>query len=156
MTEKPRRAPTLYGITAFKLGKGIFFLLLGLGIYTLSDNNLPEEFRNLVRWFKLDPGHVFFEHILTRLSRITEKNMLWAASGTVAYASLALIEGVGLLLRFSWAAYLAIAEGAFFIPIEINELLHEVTPGMFSILVINIVIVIYLWMNRERLFRHHH
>ena len=90
-----------------------------------------------------------------RLSRVTEKNMLWVAGGTMAYASLALVEGIGLLLRFRWAAFLTIAEGAFFIPIEINELAHELTIGLMIILAINILIVIYLWMNRERLFKHH-
>lgn len=150
-----RRAPTLYGIAIFKLGKGIFFLLLALGIYTLSDNNLPNEFRAFIQWFKLDPGHEFFQRVMLRLSRITEKNMLWVAGGTLAYATIALLEGIGLLLRFRWAAFLTIAEGAFFIPIELNELSHEITFGLLAILAINILIVVYLWMNRERLFKHH-
>ncbi|MSU63242.1 MAG: hypothetical protein EXS31_12740 [Pedosphaera sp.] len=65
--DKPRRrAPTLYGIAAFKLGKGFLFLLLALGIYTLSDNNLPNEFRALIQWFKLDPGHDFFQRLILR------------------------------------------------------------------------------------------
>ncbi len=126
-----------------------------MGIYTLSDNNLPNEFRALIQWFKLDPGHDFFQRLSLRLSRVTEKNMLWVAGGTITYASLALVEGTGLLLRFRWAAFLAIAEGAFFIPIEIKELAHELTIGLLLILAINVLIVIYLWLNRERLFKHH-
>ena len=155
MEESRRRAPTLYGIAAFKLGKGLFFLLLALSFYTLSDNNLPNEFRAMVQWFRLDPAHAFFQRVIVRLSRVTEENMLWVAGGTFAYAFLALLEGIGLLLRFRWAAFLAIAEGAFFIPIEINELAHEITIGLLLILAINTLIVIYLWKNRERLFRHH-
>jgi uncharacterized membrane protein (DUF2068 family) len=52
---------------------------------------------------------------------------------------------------------MAIGESAFFIPIELYELTR---PGKFSwivlvVLVINIVIVWYLFENRHRLFRHH-
>lgn len=151
-----KRAPTLYGIAAFKLGKGLIFLLFALGIYTLSDNDLPREFRTLIEWMRLDPGHEFFRNTLAKLSRVTEQNMLWVAGGTGAYAALAIVEGIGLLLRFRWAAYLAIAEGAFFIPIEVNELGRAFTVGMSVILVINVIIVVYLWRNRARLFRHPH
>ncbi len=153
---RQRRAPVLYGIAAFKLGKGLFFVLVALGLYTLSDNDLPAEFREIVRWLHLDPEREFFVNIFKKLQRVTEANVLWVAGGTVAYAALALVEGVGLLLRHSWAAYLAIAESAFFIPVEIFKLSQHVTWGLVFITLINILIVWYLFANRHRLFRHHH
>ncbi len=60
--------------------------------------------------------------------------------------------------RVSWAGWLAIGESAFFIPIELYEL---VRPGKFSwyllgVMVINAFIVWYLFQNHHRLFRHHH
>ena len=39
-----KRAPTLYIIIALKLGKGLLLLLLAAGVYSLHDNNLPEDF----------------------------------------------------------------------------------------------------------------
>lgn len=152
---RKRSAPTLFGIATFKLGKGLIFSIIALSIYTLSDNDLPKEFRGLITWFHLDPGRAFFTDIILKLSRVTEENMLWVAGGTFAYAALAMTEAIGLWLRFRWAAYLAIAEGGFFIPIEVNDLLQKFTIGIFLILVLNIVIVVYLWQNRARLFRHH-
>ena len=76
-----------------------------------------------------------------------------------------LVEAFGLMFRVSWACWLAIGESAFFIPIEIYELLHRHSqePGhsghpitLFIILLANILIVWYLFQNRARLFRHHH
>jgi uncharacterized membrane protein (DUF2068 family) len=76
-----------------------------------------------------------------------------------------LVEGVGLIFRVSWAGWLAIGESAFFIPIEVWELVRQTSldrgqPGhpvmVVIILAINIVIVWYLLQNRHRLFRHHH
>ena len=50
-----RRAPMLYVIIVVKLVKGVALLLLALGVYSLSGNDLPEEFRNMLRFLHLDP-----------------------------------------------------------------------------------------------------
>ena len=44
-----KRAPTLYVIIGIKLLKGLLFVTLAIVMYTLSDNNLPEEYRNLLQ-----------------------------------------------------------------------------------------------------------
>jgi len=74
----------------------------------------------------------------------------------VAYALLAVVEGIGLLLRYTWAANLAIAESAVFVPIEVYELSRSFSYSMLCLLCLNVLIVIYLIQNRERLFRHTH
>ena len=81
-----------------------------------------------------------------------------AAWGAVILSLFPLVEGIGLMFRVSWAGWLAIGESAFFLPIEFYEL---VKPNTFSwsilgVTVINIIIVWYLYDNREVLFRHHH
>jgi uncharacterized membrane protein (DUF2068 family) len=159
-----KRPPTYVGIIVFKLVKGALFLALALVAYTLSDNNLPEDYRNLIQslqplfeLLRVHPGNKFFTHIAEQLGSLTEAKVLWAAAGTLVYSLFSLIEGVGLLFRISWAGWLAIGESAFFIPIELYELSRR---GKFSwllagVLVINVIIVWYLFKNRERLFRHH-
>ena len=66
--------------------------------------------------------------------------------------------------RVSWAGWLTIGESAFFIPIEIFELVRQTAPDrirpghplvVLVVLAINILIVWYLLQNRQRLFRHH-
>lgn len=161
MSEPPQTTPskrttTLFGIAAFKLGKGLFFFLVAFSIYCLSDDNLPDAFRSLLTTLRVDPGHKIFDRAFRWLGSITESNMLWVAGGTTAYAILALVEGIGLFMRYYWAAYLAIAESAVFIPLEVAELVHRFTWSMVCLLVLNIFILVYLWRNRHRLFRHIH
>ncbi len=127
-----------------------------LGVYSLSDNNLPQEFRALLKFFHLDPEKKFFVALAESISRITPNNVLWVAAGTVFYSLFSLVEGVGLTFRVSWAGWLAIGESLFFIPIEIYELIHRVTFTVAMILALNILIVWYLLQNRHRLFHHHH
>lgn len=152
-----QRAPTLYCIIGLKLLKGILLLLLALGVYSLSDNNLPVEFRHLLGVLHIDPEKKFFSDLAARLGEITPANVVTLAVGTVLYSLFSLVEGVGLLCRVSWAGWLAIAESAFFIPIEVYELIHH-RPNrtVVVILGLNIVIFWYLLANRHRLFRHHH
>lgn len=153
--ERKKRAPTLYVIIAIKLGKGLLLLLLALGVYSLSDNNLPQEFRTLLKLLHLDPEKKFFAELAEKLNSVTEANMVWIAGGTVFYSLFSLVEGTGLMFRVPWAGWLAIGESLFFIPIEVYELMHGFSLTVVAVLGLNIVIVWYLVQNRERLFRHH-
>jgi uncharacterized membrane protein (DUF2068 family) len=155
---KKKPAPTFYAIIAFKLLKGALFVTLAIVAYTLSDNNLPEEFRKVMDFLRVTPANKFFAHLAEKVGKLTEADLLWTALGTLLYSSFSLVEGVGLMFRQSWAGWLAIGESAFFIPIEVYELTRpdRFTWGLFTILVLNVLIVWYLFKNRGRLFKHHH
>ena len=155
--ERPakRRAPTLYFIILIKLLKGSLLLLLAWGAYNLSDKDLPAEFQRLLHVLRINPERKFFSDMAMQVGRLTESNVLVAATGTLIYSLFSLVEGVGLIFRVSWAGWLAIGESAFFIPIEIYELDHRFSWSIFVILGLNVLIVWYLFQNRERLFHHH-
>jgi uncharacterized membrane protein (DUF2068 family) len=150
-----KRAPTLYVIIAIKLVKGGLLLALALGVYSLADNNLPEEFRDLLQFLHLDPEKKFFADLESRIAAISEVKMVWLSFGTMLYSLFSLVEGVGLMFRVSWAGWLAIGESAFFVPIEMYELVHHFSIKLLVILILNVFIVWYLFQNRHRLFRHH-
>ncbi|HUC85038.1 MAG TPA: DUF2127 domain-containing protein [Candidatus Acidoferrales bacterium] len=166
---KPKRAPTLYLIVADKFLKGITALLLALGAFSLEDNNLPEDFRKLLEFLHIDPEKKFFLEIADRLSEITANNLKWVAVLSIVYGLFNLLQAVGLAFRVSWAVWLVILESAFFIPIEVFELVRRHVPnpdhphhlahpkvGIAIVLLVNVVIVWYLFKNRDRLIRRHH
>jgi uncharacterized membrane protein (DUF2068 family) len=124
-------------------------------MYTLSDNNLPEEYQRILHFLRLNPERKFWSELAGQVGHLTESRVLWTAVGTLIYSLFSLVEGVGLIVRVPWAGWLAIGESAFFIPIEVYELVHHYSHTVFVILVVNVVIVWYLFQNRERLFRHH-
>jgi uncharacterized membrane protein (DUF2068 family) len=160
-----KRAPTLYAIIAIKLLKGLLFVTLAIVAYTLSDNNLPAEYQNVLHHLRLNPERKFWSDLAVQIGHLTEAKVLWTAAGTLVYSLFSLVEGVGLMFRVSWAGWMAIGESAFFIPIEIYELVHRTVPDrprpghtvtVLAILGLNVLIVWYLFQNRHRLFRHHH
>ena len=170
--QKPpkKRAPTLYFIVAVKAVKGVAALLLALGAYNLTDNNLPEDFRKLLEFLHIDPEKKFFLDLADRISEITPHNLDWLAVISIIYGLFMLLQAVGLALRVSWIVWLVIAESAFFIPIEIFELVRKHAPnaenhphifahtkiGIAILLAVNVAIVWYLFENRSRIIRHHH
>src|ERR1051326_816791 len=149
-------APTLYAIILVKLIKGALFLSMAIVAYTLSDNDLPYEYRCLLHHLRLNPDRKFLSDIAVQIGGLTEAKVLWAAAATAIYSLFSLVEGVGLIFRVSWAGWLAVGESAFFIPIEVFELARHPSEMVWAILALNILIVWYLIANRERLFHHHH
>jgi uncharacterized membrane protein (DUF2068 family) len=160
------RAPTLYLIIADKLFKSLLSLLVAFGIYKMAGIDVLGLFDRLVHLMHFDPENRFLTDIGTLIDEITPANMRWAATGSLLYGLLSLIEGLGLAFRAPWANWLAIGESAFFIPIEIFELtrhrLGHSGPEFLShrriclliILACNVLILWYLYANRKRLFRH--
>ena len=163
-----KRAPTLYFIIGIKLLKGALALLLAFGLYHMANQGLGNVFDRVMKVIHLDPENRFLSYIGDSLDNVQPRNARWFATGTFFYSLFSLVEGVGLMYRVPWAGWLAIGESAFFIPIEIFELVrhHElvkhgdIAPSGFTwkvslILGLNILIVWYLFQNRARLFRHH-
>jgi uncharacterized membrane protein (DUF2068 family) len=164
-----RHAPTFYFIIADKLIKGALSLLLAFGVYKMAGANLPNAFDRVVRYVHLDPENRFLTDVGDIIDQVTPVNMRWVATGTLLYSMFSLVEGFGLIFRAPWAGWLAIGESAFFIPIEIFELIrHHVSShprpellshpklGLVVVLACNVLIVWYLYANRLRLFHHRH
>src|SRR3989475_8861251 len=125
--------------------------------YTLSENDLPAEYRHLLHLLRVNPERKFVADLALRIGELTEANVLWAAAGTLVYSLFSLVEGTGLLFRVSWACWLSIGESAFFVPIEFYELVRRprFSWSIFVVMIINILIVWYLFTNRHRLFHQH-
>jgi uncharacterized membrane protein (DUF2068 family) len=151
-----KRAPTLYFIIGIKLLKGALFVALAVTAYNLSDNNLPDDLRRTLHFLKLNPERKFWTDLAVQVGLLTEARVRGVAAGAFIYSLFSLVEGVGLIFRVPWAGWLAIGESAFFIPIEVYELVHAFSYAVLGILGLNVLIVWYLLQNRHRLFRHHH
>jgi uncharacterized membrane protein (DUF2068 family) len=160
-----KRAPTLYAIIVLKLLKGLLFVTLAIVAYNLSDNDLPSDYQHLLQLLRLNPERKFWADLAVQIGQLSQTKVLWTAAGTLVYSLFSLVEAFGLMFRVSWAGWMAIGESAFFIPIEIWELVRRANPErshtghtvtVLVILAINVVIVWYLLQNRHRLFRHHH
>jgi len=160
-----KRAPTLYAIIFFKIVKGLLFCIFGIVLYFQATHDLPAEWEDLLRKpfvehvferLRIHPENKFFLHIAEQIAHVTESQVRVWAVGTMLFSLFPLVEGIGMLYRAFWAGWLAIGESAFFVPIELYELARKFSPYMLVVMLLNVVIVCYLFANREMLFHHHH
>jgi len=162
----PRKgATTLYAIIFFKLIKGLLFIAFGVILYFRASHDLPKEWDDLLKRplvehifdrLRIHPENEFFKHIGEQIDNVTESQVRVWAVGTMLFSLFPLVEGVGMLYRAFWAGWLAIGESAFFVPIELYKLAKQFSPFMLLVMLVNVLIVYYLYVNREMLFRHHH
>jgi uncharacterized membrane protein (DUF2068 family) len=149
-----RRAPTLYVIIVIKLLKFALFVGLAICLYAISDDDRPAEYQQVLHFLHLNPEQRFWADLAVKVGHLTEAGLLWTAVGTLCYSLFSLVEGVGMIFRGGWAGWLAIGESAFFIPIEVLEMIHHFSWVVVDIFAFNVFIVWYLYQNRHRLFHH--
>ncbi len=137
-------------IGLFKLVKAAGLLILGIGLLHLLHRNVAEVVTHWIERFRLDPDNEHIHRILSRLFRVTPRQLRELSAGTFLYASIFLTEGIGLVLRKHWAEYLTLISTGLFVPLEVYELVHRFTVIRMAVLVINLAIVWYLAVRIKR------
>ena len=119
MEGRPRRSNlVLYLIAAFKMVKAAMLFLIGAGVIAVAREGGAGG--DLVRWIEalaLDPRNRHIEHLLEAVGTASQERLHELGVGALAYATVFLVEGVGLALRRHWAEYLTILVTLSFIPI---------------------------------------
>jgi uncharacterized membrane protein (DUF2068 family) len=141
---------TILLIAIFKLAKGFLLLLVAVGALKLLHRDVAETVTHWVRLLRVDPEDRHIHAFLSRIFRITPKQLHELSLGTFIYAALFLTEGTGLLLRKTWAEYLTIISTAGLIPLELYEIQRHLTLAKILVLAVNVAIVVYLILRVRR------
>ena len=131
-------------IAAFKLLKASLLVAFGIGALRLLHRDVEEIVTRWVTELRMDPQNRFIHALLVRAAGIDDHMLRRIGLGTFFYAALLLTEGVGLWLEKRWAEYLTVILTGSFLPLEIYELTRRVNATRATILLINVLIVIYL------------
>jgi uncharacterized membrane protein (DUF2068 family) len=141
----------LLAIGLFKLAKAIFFFCVGVGALHLLHKDLEDEVLRLAARFKFDPESRFVALVLGKVDLIDAHRLRQISVATFGYSSLALTEGVGLLLEKVWAEYLTLILTVSFLPWELYELARKPDWFRLSLLLINLAVLWYLvWLLRRK------
>jgi uncharacterized membrane protein (DUF2068 family) len=145
----------LMAIGLFKLGKAVFFFLLGFGAIHLLHKDLGDEVMRLATALKFDPESKFVTLLLDKVDLIDAHRLKQISLATFAYSVLALTEGIGLMLEKVWAEYLTLILTVSFLPWELFELSRHPNWFRLSLLLINLLVLGYLvWLLRKKKVSH--
>jgi uncharacterized membrane protein (DUF2068 family) len=134
--------------------------LLGLLIFAFASNRaqLQDQFFRIVTDLQggvaggpVQTSHVGILHELDRLFSLKSGTLHLLAAAVLAYAALEGIEAIGLWFQKRWAEYLTFVATSLFLPLEIYELVHRLSPLKILAFVVNLAIVVYL-LFAKRLF----
>ncbi|MGB8321408.1 MAG: DUF2127 domain-containing protein [Candidatus Acidiferrum sp.] len=146
--EQHSRGLVIIGV--YKIVEGVLLLAVGIGVLRLLHKDVAEEVTHWVNFLRVDPDNVFIHRILKRLAIVNDKSLKEFGIGTFIYSGLRFTEGIGLVLRQTWAEYFTVIVTAALIPLEIFELVKKATPVKAGLLAVNVAIVVYLIWELKR------
>lgn len=142
---KETRSPVvLILIGVFKLVKALLLIVIGIGAIKFLHKDIYSTVMHWTQVLRVDPDNSHVHALLTRIFRITPKQLKELSVGTFLYAGLFATEGIGLLTRKHWAEYFTIVTTGLLIPLEVYEMSRHFTATKSVVLVVNIAIVWYL------------
>ena len=137
-------------IALFKLVKGALLLLVGLGLLKLMHADIATLFSRLIEAFHLNADSRIIHALVLKVDALQPHSVLVAALVSLGYAGMLLLEGVGLWLERSWAAYLTVISTSLLLPFELYEVIDRVSMIRVGVLLLNLVIVLYLLIQLKK------
>jgi uncharacterized membrane protein (DUF2068 family) len=134
----------LVAIGVFKLVKVALLVAIGLAAWWLRDRDVAHQVRLWVGALGLDPGNRYLQQVVEKLGVLQPRRFEELAIGSLCYAAVFAIEGMGLVLRRLWAEYLTVVITASFLPLEIYEIVEHASIAKGIVTAANAAIVIYL------------
>jgi uncharacterized membrane protein (DUF2068 family) len=145
VAKTPRRHNTaLVLIAMYKLLQALLFIAIGVGALRLLHKDIYDVLMRLAKDLRFNTESRFVDFVLDRASLLNDPILRRIGFGAFCYAALGIVEGIGLYLEKAWAEYLTLIMTASFLPFEIMELLHRLTPIRVAILVVNVLVLLYL------------
>jgi uncharacterized membrane protein (DUF2068 family) len=138
-------------IGIYKLVTAVLSLALGFGLFRLFQADVRAGLEPIIRSLRLDPENQLIHWLISRLAGLDRKQLHLIEAGTIGYAILHVIEGVGILRGRRWGGFLIILATSSLIPVECYELVQRLSAPRIAALVVNAGIVVYLIVNRNRL-----
>src|SRR5258706_7194534 len=143
-------------IAAFKFVKAAVLVAGGIGALRLLSPDRAASVQDWLEGLVLERGdHVaaaVAERALALLDLAGPNGLSKLAVGAFLFATLFVVEGVGLALARRWAEYLTVAVTTSFLPVEAVALWRRWTLPRAGTIVVNVAVVAYLlaqiWVRR--------
>ncbi len=138
-------------IGVYKLVTAGLSLALAFGMFRFFKADVHASLELLLHFLRLDPDNALIHAVVERLAGLDRGRLLWIETGTIGYAILHIIEGIGILRGKRWGGLLIILATGSLIPLECYEILRRQSLVRIVALALNLGIVIYLIVNRRKL-----
>ncbi len=141
-----RTVATIEGI------KGLLALAIAVLLFTLAHKDLYEVAEHLTDMLHIDPEGRLSGLLFTAADRATQSGLWIFTFGVVAYAAVRFTEAYGLWHERDWAEWFALLSGALYLPWEVLAIVRHSDSFRWSLLIVNVFIVLYMAELRFEVF----
>jgi uncharacterized membrane protein (DUF2068 family) len=131
-------------IAGAKIAKGIALACLTLGVFDLIHKDLTAIAERFVQILRISPENKYVELALEKLGVVEPATLIRLGMLSALYASIQLIEGLGLWFGAAWAEYMVVVSTGIFVPEECIGIFHHPTWLRLVILAVNALILVYV------------
>src|ERR1700759_2878408 len=128
-------------IGVWKLLEAALLIILGIGALKLLHKDLVDVVTQFIIDIGRDPEGHFANLILDKVALIDPHRLKQISIAISAGSPLHIIEGVGLVLRKTWAEYVTLILTASFLPWEVIEIVRHATWIKVGLLVLNLAVL---------------
>ena len=146
----PAHKTGMAAIAVFKMVKGALLLFVGLGLLNLVHAEIATLFWHLLEALHLKTDSRLMHALVLKVDALQPHSVLVGGLVSLGYAGLLLVEGIGLWLERAWAAYLTVVSMSLLMPLELYEVMKQVSMVRIGVLLLNLVIVLYLASQLKR------
>ncbi len=138
----------------FEALKGVVALLVAYAFIHMihKDVDFGDVAERILRFLHIGLHHHLAQQFMSAAGKLSDAHIATVLGLAIVYATLRFVEGYGLWKQRAWAEWLAIASGCLYIPIEIQRLVRHPNEFHWSILIINILVVLYIaWVRWDEI-----
>ena len=143
-SNRKKRNRWLELIAAYKLLQAALLISVGVGALRLLHKDVADLLTNLVDKWSFDSEGRLVHFLLVKAALVDDHMLRRISIFLFCYATLGLIEGLGLMFEKVWAEYFTALITASFLPLEIFELVHRITWFRVGLFVVNLAVLAYL------------
>ncbi len=117
-----------------------------------KDVDLEDAAQNLLYYLHIDPDRRLSHMFVHAAGKVMDANVTLVLVIAFLYAAGRFIEGYGLWRQRVWAEWLAIISGAVYLPFELYKLIRHPNWIHWTILLVNIAVVLYIaWVRWDEI-----
>jgi len=132
-------------IAVIEASKGLLALIISLGLHQLMGENIQQVAENLLTHLHFNPANHLPSVFLHAIDNLTDTNLMLLAIGAFVYSLSRFFEAYGIWHKYIWIEWFALISGGIYLPIEMYEFISRTDVLSFSILLINLLMVLYLY-----------
>ncbi len=131
-------------IAVYKFLQALLFVAIGVGALRLLHKDVDDVLMRIAKDLRFNTESRFVDFILDRASLLNDPMLRRIGLAAFCYAAVGILEAIGLYLEKAWGEYLTLIITASFLPFEIHEILRRTTLPKVSLLVVNVLVLLYL------------